>query len=130
MTVVDALTMCHIHSSRPSPSQAAAKHVTWQSPIRCFFQGGTLVVPPRVKDDEGFSPCHDQKDEQGLKPRSAYAFTARLKSCPDTKQRHPSCSHWVPGQTLAGLSLHMKLSQFACIALWRSGRVLSFTVAE
>src|ERR1700734_3989003 len=34
----------------------------------------------------------DRKDvPQGLKPSSAGAFTARLKSCPDTKHRKRSC---------------------------------------
>ena len=46
------------------------------------YQGTTLVVPNRLPEDSGFSPCKQQP--QGLKPRFSESHLARLKPCPDT----------------------------------------------
>ncbi len=64
-------------------------------PLRppALYQGPTLVRPQRNWKRLGFSPCHGASNRkyfgrqfrQGLKPKSLWASTARLKSGPDTK---------------------------------------------
>jgi hypothetical protein len=58
-----------------------------------LYQGTTLVVPPRHKTVRALAPAtaksarnSNLKKAQRLKPTHFDAFTARLKSCPDTKQ--------------------------------------------
>jgi hypothetical protein len=55
-----------------------------------LYQGTTLVAPNAADVELGFSPCvfrltAREHVAQGLKPNHFEPFTARLKSCPDTK---------------------------------------------
>jgi hypothetical protein len=74
-----------------------------------------------------FSPCHRKirtnfqwKKAQGLKPHSFRAFSARLKSCPDTKQKvPPSPLSSRPERTR--ISRHAALDKAACAPFRKEG---------
>jgi hypothetical protein len=58
-----------------------------------LYQGTTSVVPQKAQKGLGFSPCDFPMNfvkivrRQGLKPWPFWPGAARLKSCPDTKQK-------------------------------------------
>jgi hypothetical protein len=83
---------CPSCDARRYDSPSAFSPRRWHS--FALYQGTTSVVPSPAIMVRALAPAtaksarnSNAKKAQGLKPDSFAAFTARLKSCPDTKQK-------------------------------------------